>query len=139
MATVLAVHGLDAFYGKAQALFGIELDVAAGEVVVIVGPSGAGKSTLARCLVGVWPDTSQPVWTVTPVPTAAQNWSCAPLTTSVSLGRPVASAAAGVSEPMTVPEGRIGESCPRRAPAGKRPHLGVARMSAGCQAGAGSR
>ncbi len=33
-------------------------DFEAGEVVAIVGPSGAGKSTLARCLLGIWPDTS---------------------------------------------------------------------------------
>jgi ATP-binding cassette subfamily C exporter for protease/lipase len=36
----------------------IDLRFEAGEVIGIVGPSGAGKSTLARCLIGIWPETS---------------------------------------------------------------------------------
>ena len=43
--------------GNKVILNGLDLEVAAGEVVGIVGPSGAGKSTLARCLVGIWPKT----------------------------------------------------------------------------------
>ncbi|HSW05888.1 type I secretion system permease/ATPase [Aquabacterium sp.] len=39
-------------------LNGLDADCRAGEVVAIVGPSGAGKSTLARCIVGIWPETS---------------------------------------------------------------------------------
>lgn len=39
-------------------LKGLNVDFTAGEVVAIVGPSGAGKSTLARCIVGIWPNTS---------------------------------------------------------------------------------
>ncbi|GAB3647792.1 type I secretion system permease/ATPase [Ramlibacter alkalitolerans] len=37
-------------------LRGIDLDIEAGQTLVILGPSGSGKSTLARCLVGIWPD-----------------------------------------------------------------------------------
>jgi branched-chain amino acid transport system ATP-binding protein len=53
MDPILEVRGLDAFYGKAQALFGITLDVAAGEVVALIGRNGAGKSTLLKSLIGL--------------------------------------------------------------------------------------
>lgn len=43
---------------EAQILKGLDLDIPAGEVIAIIGPSGAGKSTLARCLLGIWPNTS---------------------------------------------------------------------------------
>ena len=50
---LLDVRALDAFYGDFQALFGISLDVAAGEVVAVIGANGAGKSTLLKCVAGV--------------------------------------------------------------------------------------
>ena len=37
-------------YGEFQALHGINLDVAKGEVLCIIGPSGSGKSTFLRCI-----------------------------------------------------------------------------------------
>ena len=37
-------------FGHSEVLHGVDLDVAPGEVVVIIGPSGAGKSTLLRCI-----------------------------------------------------------------------------------------
>ncbi|HEY2244883.1 MAG TPA: ATP-binding cassette domain-containing protein, partial [Xanthobacteraceae bacterium] len=42
---LLAVHGLEAFYGDFQALFGVSIDVARGEAVAVIGANGAGKST----------------------------------------------------------------------------------------------
>ena len=49
---LLTVRGLDAFYGDFQALFGVSLAVAPGEVVAVVGANGAGKSTLLKCIAG---------------------------------------------------------------------------------------
>jgi branched-chain amino acid transport system ATP-binding protein len=50
---MLEVRSLDAFYGDAQALWGVDLDVAAGETVCIVGPNGAGKTTLVHAVAGL--------------------------------------------------------------------------------------
>jgi phosphate transport system ATP-binding protein len=47
---VMSARGCDVFYGKAQALFNINLDIGRGEVVAMIGPSGCGKSTFLRCL-----------------------------------------------------------------------------------------
>ena len=43
-------------YGKREALAGVDLSIAAGEMVGLVGPNGAGKSSLLRCLTGLAPD-----------------------------------------------------------------------------------
>jgi branched-chain amino acid transport system ATP-binding protein len=50
---MLEVRGLDAFYGDAQALWEIDLDVGSAETVSIVGPNGAGKTTLANTITGI--------------------------------------------------------------------------------------
>ena len=52
---MLEVRGVDVFYGEAQALFGVDLLVADGEVVCIVGPNGAGKTTLVYAIAGMLP------------------------------------------------------------------------------------
>ncbi len=53
MSAVLQAHGLKAFYGDAQALFGIDFELNAGELVAIIGANGAGKSTFLKCLTGL--------------------------------------------------------------------------------------
>jgi branched-chain amino acid transport system ATP-binding protein len=50
---MLEVRNLVASYGKHQALAGVDLDVAAGEIVVILGANGAGKSTLLKAIAGL--------------------------------------------------------------------------------------
>ena len=52
---MLEVRGLDAHYGRIQALRGINLAVDKGEIVALVGSNGAGKSTLLRVISGVQP------------------------------------------------------------------------------------
>ncbi|MDQ2689866.1 MAG: ABC transporter ATP-binding protein [Chloroflexota bacterium] len=52
---MLELRGLNVFYGDAQALWDVDLDVAAGEIVCIVGPNGAGKSTLVQAIAGLLP------------------------------------------------------------------------------------
>jgi branched-chain amino acid transport system ATP-binding protein len=49
---MLAVENLDVFYGDAQALDGVSLDVAEGAIVAIVGANGAGKTSLIRAIAG---------------------------------------------------------------------------------------
>ena len=46
--TKLRVRDLNFYYGKFQALKGVELDIPAGQVTAFIGPSGCGKSTLLR-------------------------------------------------------------------------------------------
>ncbi len=52
---LLALHAVDTFYGESQALFGVSLDVRAGEVVALLGHSGAGKTTTLRSILGLSP------------------------------------------------------------------------------------
>jgi len=46
----ISVSNLDFYYGKAQALYGISLELPANEVIAFIGPSGCGKSTFLRTL-----------------------------------------------------------------------------------------
>jgi polar amino acid transport system ATP-binding protein len=47
---VITIRGLHKAFGDNEVLRGIDLDVAAREVVCVIGPSGSGKSTLLRCI-----------------------------------------------------------------------------------------
>ena len=55
---MLKIQNLTAHYGAAQALFGVDLEIATGETVALVGANGAGKSTLLKCLMGLIKPTS---------------------------------------------------------------------------------
>lgn len=50
---LLKTRDLKAFYGDAQALFGIDFELHPGELVAIIGANGAGKSTFLKCLTGL--------------------------------------------------------------------------------------
>jgi glutamate transport system ATP-binding protein len=48
--SLVSVRHVDKYFGSVPALRDINLEVARGEVVVVIGPSGSGKSTLCRCI-----------------------------------------------------------------------------------------
>ena len=50
MSALLQVAGLEASYGASQALYGVDLEVTAGEVVALMGRNGMGKSTTVKCI-----------------------------------------------------------------------------------------
>jgi branched-chain amino acid transport system ATP-binding protein len=50
---MLSVRNLDLYYGDAQALSGVSLEVPKGEIVAIVGANGAGKTSLIRAIAGI--------------------------------------------------------------------------------------
>ncbi|MYF86403.1 MAG: ABC transporter ATP-binding protein, partial [Rhodospirillaceae bacterium] len=50
---MLSISGLNLFYGDAQALDDVSLEVDAGDIVAVVGSNGAGKSSLIRTIAGI--------------------------------------------------------------------------------------
>jgi branched-chain amino acid transport system ATP-binding protein len=50
---MLSISSIDTYYGETQALFGVSLEVAAGEVVALLGANGAGKTTTLRSVLGL--------------------------------------------------------------------------------------
>ena len=53
---MLAVRGLNVYYGEARALRGVDVEIGSSEVVSVVGPNGAGKTTLVNAIAGVLRD-----------------------------------------------------------------------------------
>ena len=52
---LLEVRDLEVAYGAAPALWGVSIEVRAGELLSIVGPNGAGKTTLINAIAGIQP------------------------------------------------------------------------------------
>ncbi|MDD9904612.1 MAG: ABC transporter ATP-binding protein [Rhodospirillaceae bacterium] len=50
---MLEVRGLETFYGDSQVLFGVDFQVAAGEVVTLMGRNGMGKTTTLNSIIGL--------------------------------------------------------------------------------------
>lgn len=55
MSSLLEVRGLRVAYDKVEAVSGVSLNVAEGQIVTVIGPNGAGKSTLLSAIMGVLP------------------------------------------------------------------------------------
>ena len=65
---MLRVERIETFYGKSQALFGVDLRVREGEVVTLLGRNGMGKSTTVRSIMGLTPiRTGKIVFAGTPI------------------------------------------------------------------------
>jgi arginine/lysine/histidine transport system ATP-binding protein len=60
--TVVRLEGLHKWFGQLHVLKGIDLDLDAGQVLVVIGPSGSGKSTLLRCVNLLEVPTEGRVW-----------------------------------------------------------------------------
>ena len=58
MTAMLSVSGLNSYYGRAHILADVALEVARGEVVVLLGRNGAGKSTTMKSIMGLVPPAS---------------------------------------------------------------------------------
>src|SRR5262249_56477524 len=52
---MLSINGLDVAYGQSQVLWGVDLDVQAGELVCLMGRNGVGKTTLLKTAIGLLP------------------------------------------------------------------------------------
>jgi branched-chain amino acid transport system ATP-binding protein len=52
MSTLLSVRGVKTYYGRVQALRGVDMEVNDGEIVTLIGANGAGKSTLMMTICG---------------------------------------------------------------------------------------
>jgi branched-chain amino acid transport system ATP-binding protein len=50
---MLEVTEIDVYYGDLQALWGVSIEVAEGELVALIGPNGAGKTTILRAITGL--------------------------------------------------------------------------------------
>jgi len=55
---MLKLESINAFYGKAQIIFDLSLEVSAGEVTVLLGRNGAGKTTTFKSIMGIVPVVS---------------------------------------------------------------------------------
>ena len=59
---ILAAADLAKYFGRTPALRGVDIQIAAGEVLAVMGPSGSGKSTLLHCLAGILRPDSGQIW-----------------------------------------------------------------------------
>jgi len=59
---MLAVEGIETYYGVSQALFGVSLDVRSGQVVALLGRNGMGKTTTVHSIMGLTPPRTGTIW-----------------------------------------------------------------------------
>jgi len=58
---ILTLRNLDAHYGDFQALYGVDMELAEGEVIAVIGANGAGKTTLMRSISGLMQNTGNQI------------------------------------------------------------------------------
>ena len=58
----LSLRGVEKTFGDNRVLRGIDMEVAAGEMICLIGASGSGKSTLLRCINQLEPIDGGSVW-----------------------------------------------------------------------------
>ena len=65
---LLRLRGISKHFGAVQALYGVDLDLPAGQVTALCGDNGAGKSVLTKCIAGIHqPDEGEMFWEGRPV------------------------------------------------------------------------
>ena len=65
---LLRLRGITKHFGAVQALYGVDLDLPAGQVTALCGDNGAGKSVLTKCIAGIHePDGGEMLWEGRPV------------------------------------------------------------------------
>ncbi len=65
---LLKLRGISKHFGAVQALFGVDLDLPAGQVTALCGDNGAGKSVLTKCIAGIHsPDQGEMFWDGRPI------------------------------------------------------------------------
>ncbi len=75
--TAITIRGLTKAFGRNVVLRGVDLDLPAGQVTVLMGANGAGKSTLVKVLCGVHgADGGEVMLDGRPLRRAARRWRC---------------------------------------------------------------
>jgi ABC-type sugar transport system ATPase subunit len=65
---LLKLRGISKHFGAVQALYGVDLDLPAGQVTALCGDNGAGKSVLTKCIAGIHqPDHGEMFWDGKPI------------------------------------------------------------------------
>ena len=62
MSTLLAVKNITVRYGMAEAVRGVSLDIAEGEIITLIGANGAGKSTIMKTISGTKKPITGEIW-----------------------------------------------------------------------------
>ena len=157
---LLEVRGLTAAYGRSQVLFGVDLEVGAGEMTSLLGRNGMGKTTTVYSIMGLVPPldgsvrmagreiSGQPPWRIGQaglglVPEARQVFpNLSTHENLIATARPPAAAEAGAAAAATRAGGRrsASTSCspPSRSAAAPRGRSSPAASSRCCPSGAPS-
>jgi len=62
MTTLLAIKNITVHYGMAEAVRGVSLDIAEGEIITLIGANGAGKSTIMKTISGTKKPITGEIW-----------------------------------------------------------------------------